>query len=362
MSAELPEPEMRRFAKLAFRIIQSNLSELHYPYRLLYSVTDRCQSRCIMCNIWQKPPADELSTAEIEKFFARNNRFSWINLTGGEIFLRNDIVDIFHSIARHCSSLYLLNFATNGLLTKDIVSGIREILERTCIPKLMVTVSLDGPPEMHDHIRGVPGSWNRAVETFQQLKNMRSNRFSVYFGYTLQEANLHLFQQTVSAVKHKMEESSYDDFHVNIAQVSGHYYGNTDFQGTAVPLESVRLLAKFSAARTKKVFDPVMALERTYQRLAEVYLTSGKTPLPCQAAAASFFLDASGTVYPCTGFSAPIGSLRDNDFDLQRIWNSPERRKVRKDVCEGACPHCWTPCEAYQTILARLPELLKTKP
>src|SRR6185369_11806578 len=108
---------MHRIAKLAYHVVRSNLVELPYPYRLSFSVTNRCQAQCIMCNIWQKPVEQELSLEEIEQIFSRYRRFSWVHLTGGELFMRDDFTDIVRVIDRNSPNLYLLNFPTNGYLT-----------------------------------------------------------------------------------------------------------------------------------------------------------------------------------------------------------------------------------------------------
>lgn len=346
---------MRRIAKLAYHVVRSNRAEPSLPYRLTFAVTNRCQAHCVMCNIWRKPADKELSLAEINTIFARAGRFSWINLTGGELFQREDHLDIFRAISRHCRSLYLLNFPTNGFQTDEIVATVREILDRMSIPRLMVTVSLDGPPELHDKIRNLPGSWDRALATFHQLRELRSRRFSVYLGYTIQSANLHAFDNMMAAARRKLGELSVDDLHVNLAHVSGHYYANSDFTGIPDPEEAGRLLDRVSAARKQRLLDPVAFLERNYQRIARSYRRTGFVPLTCQAAAASCFIDPEGNVFPCSGFAAPIGSLRENDYDLYRMWRGAARHKVRSAVRDGACPGCWTPCEAYQTILANLP-------
>lgn len=345
---------MRRIAKLAYHVVRSNLAELHYPYRLTYAVTNRCQAHCSMCNIWRKSADGELSLAEIDTFFARSNRFSWINLTGGEIFQRDDIVEIIRSMDRHCRSLYLLNFPTNGYQTDKIVAAVADILTHTSIPRLMVSVSLDGSCELHDSIRGLTGSWERALATFRQLRVMRSRRFSVYLGYTLQESNLHAFHETVDVARRELGELSIDEIHVNLAHISGHYYANSAFNGIPDPDAAMKAMARISGQRKRRPFDPVSVLERRYQMLARTYQQTGAVSLTCQAAAASCFVDPEGVVYPCTAFDAPLGSLRDHSYNLYRLWRSADRHAIRKAVCDGACPRCWTPCEAYQTILANL--------
>jgi MoaA/NifB/PqqE/SkfB family radical SAM enzyme len=345
---------MRRIATLAYHVVRSNLSELTYPYRLTFAVTNRCQSQCIMCNIWKKPVENELTLKEIEKIFSRYNRFSWVSLTGGEPFMRYDLVEIVKVIDRNNPELYLLNLTTNGYLTDIIVTAIQEILEHTSIQRIMISVSLDGPRELHDRIRGLPGSWERAIATFRQLRELRFGKLSVYLGFTLQEANLDAFDATVAAARQELGNLSTNEIHVNIAQVSGHYYSNNAFYGIPEPDAAGRVLSRISKARKQRIFDPVTILEHRYQKLARIYLQTGVVPLACQSAAVSCFIDPTGEVYPCINFTAPIGSLRENCYDLETIWRSGSRALIRKAVRNGSCPGCWTPCEAYQTILANL--------
>jgi hypothetical protein len=49
-----------------------------------------------------------------------------------------------------------------------------------------------------------------------------------------------------------------------------------------------------------------------------------------------------------------VGNLRENGFDLRALWESDRRNELREDVAQERCSHCWTPCEAYPTILGNL--------
>lgn len=345
---------MAPLARLAYRVLRSNVADPAIPYRLTFALTNRCQARCAMCDIWTKPEGDELLLEEIAAIVRKAGRFSWINLTGGEIFLRPDIGSIVRAVIELSPNLYLMNFPTNGLLTEEIVATVDNILQKSRLPRLIVTVSLDGPREVHDSIRGVPGIFDRAVATFQALRERRSDRFSVFFGFTLQEANISFFNDTLRAVQEVIGGCVVDDFHVNMAHVSGHYYGNTRFDGIPNTVVAAEILQRISSSRKTRLLDPVAILERRYQTIARTYLSTGRVPLVCQAASASCFIDPGGIVYPCIGMDSPIGSLRDNRYDLYSIWRSSDRLRIRHAARTGACPGCWTPCEAYQTLLANL--------
>ena len=85
---------IKKYGFLAKNILKANLGRLDQPYKLTFALTSKCNYRCQTCNIWQKPPQDELSPSEIELLFKKAPNFSWIDLTGGEVFLRRDFVDI----------------------------------------------------------------------------------------------------------------------------------------------------------------------------------------------------------------------------------------------------------------------------
>lgn len=345
---------------LVGRISRSNLQELPLPYRLTFAVTNRCQGRCVMCNIWRKPPQDELTLGEIDALFSKADHFSWINLTGGELFQRPDVRDILLAIVNNSRRLYLLNFPTNGYQTADIVAAVETILHNTRLPRLIVSVSLDGPRDLHDRIRGFDGCWENAVKTFSALRDRRSRRFSVYLGHTVQAANLGRFDDTLRAVDHALGNVSVNDFHLNLAHASALYYDNKDTDALPDPERAAAEIERIRKQQTHNFLDPVAFIEHRYQRHVRDYLSSGRGPYVCQAGGASCFIDTTGVVYPCTVFDAPIGALRDFGMDLRRLWGSVTRTDTREFIMSGQCPGCWTPCEAYQTLLANLLRTVRT--
>jgi MoaA/NifB/PqqE/SkfB family radical SAM enzyme len=314
---------------------------------LTYAITYKCNSRCTTCNIWQRTPTDELSFDEIRTFFQRSNRFSWIHLSGGEIFLRNDLFDVTEVIMTECRNLLLLNFPTNGLLTDRIVSTVEKIVALKP-PKFFITVSMDGDETLNDEIRGVKGAWKRQIETFKQLSKIPGVK--VALGMTLSTTNADKIGQTFQAAKKECEWLTYENFHVNIFHTS-YYYGNEALD--APQQDSERLIQEISAYRKlrKLRLHPISYLEYQYGRHIEHYVRSGKTPIRCHALRASSFLDPMGNVYPCSMYNRVLSNLRDYNYEIVRIWDLEESRKVQQEIWEYQCPQCWTPCEAYQSIL-----------
>ena len=332
----------------------SNYTDLQYPYKLTYIITHKCRFKCSMCNIWQKSTKNELSLEQINNFFEKSNRFSWINISGGEIFLRKDLPEILRIIFKHCKNLYLLDFPTNGFQTEQITNIVKKILTLYRPPKLLVTVSLDGPPQLHDQIRKIPGSWSRAVETFEQLRKLRNSKFNVFFGMTLQSSNIYRFNETFQSVNKIIGKLNPNDFHINLIHYSHHYYGNMDTFEIKNKQEVRAQLNSLIKLRTSPLFSPIGFLERKYQHLTKIYLDKDKTPLPCQALSSSFFMSPAGNIYPCSIYNKRIGNVVDFDYDIYKLWDTLSRHELREKIQKGNCPHCWTPCEAYQSILANL--------
>ena len=71
-------------ASLVRKILLSNFIRLPEPYKLTFSVTYRCNSRCKTCRIWERGAEDELTCEEIDRIF-RNLNTEWVNLTDSEV-------------------------------------------------------------------------------------------------------------------------------------------------------------------------------------------------------------------------------------------------------------------------------------
>ncbi len=344
-------PEYLTFAK---NIAISNLMRLPFPYKLTFALTYRCNYRCKTCNIWQRKPENELTLQELQTFFRKSNRFSWIHLTGGEIFLRDDLFDIMAMMVAECPNLLMLNFPTNGFLTDRIVPTVEKIAALK-LPKFFITISMDGDEVLNDEIRGAKGGWRRQIETYTQLHAMPG--VDAALGMTLSPYNSHCVERIFDAAQRECAWLSYDDFHLNIYHTSS-YYGNEHTPLSRQEREALIRSVNSYRARRKRQIHPVSLLERAYLQRVEQFLRTEKTPIRCHALRSSCFLDPKGNVYPCSMYDRIIGNVRERDYALSRIWHSDDTRKIQQEIWNARCPHCWTPCEAYQSILGKVSQLL----
>jgi radical SAM protein with 4Fe4S-binding SPASM domain len=212
-----------------------------------------------------------------------------------------------------------------------------------------VTVSLDGDEATNDEVRGIKGGFKRQVETFNALRGIQG--IKVVFGMTLSSYNVGQFARTFEACERECPGLTIDDVHLNVAQMSGHYYANDASSGIMANPQQVA--AEIAEYRRLHGWPRSAGewLERVYLSKLDQFLTTGRTPMPCHALRASCFVDPWGIVYPCITYSRPIGRLRETGMRLGPIWEAYETRRIQQEIWSGDCPQCWTACEAYQSIL-----------
>jgi radical SAM protein with 4Fe4S-binding SPASM domain len=328
-------------------VLQAHAGRLAHPLKINLCLTYWCQYRCQTCNIWKRKPEDELTTDELLRFVAANNCTEWLDVTGGEIFLRKDVGEILDAILGSWKRLALLHFPTNGFLTDRIVA-ITERLARKHATPLIVTVSLDGDEALNDEIRGITGGYQRQVETFRRL---RAARVHTVLGMTVSKFNATRVRQVFDAVRRDVPDLRPSEFHLNVAQASSHYYGTDDASGYGASRDEIAGALDAYRALRGTPWRPADLLEARYLQLLRSFVDTGVTPLPCHALRSSCFIDPWGTVYPCISYDRPIGRLREHDMKLDPIWRGEAATTTQGEIWNGDCPHCWTACEAYQTIL-----------
>jgi len=103
------------------------LLPMNYTVSLLYT----CNSRCSTCNVWKKKARD-FSVEEYVKTFKSIGRSPyWITFSGGEPFLRQDLVQIVTTIYK-ISRPRIINIPTNGILTQGIAEKV-EAIAKACL-------------------------------------------------------------------------------------------------------------------------------------------------------------------------------------------------------------------------------------
>jgi MoaA/NifB/PqqE/SkfB family radical SAM enzyme len=376
-------PSFYTWSKFAAR----NLHAAYGPERklsiqkIVLLVTKRCHSRCVYCDIWKVKDTPggldgELTTDEFAQMAKANPALQWIDFTGGEPTDHPGLADIIEMFDSECPDLALSHFTTNGLATERI----RQIafrLKQRLRSRLVVTVSIDGPPELNDRLRGIKRDFSHAIATFAAVRKVLGPE-NTYVGMTLHGhtatcgySSRILVEQTYTAINCALAETSkppigWGSMHLNIPHFSQHYYNNASADsrssdtgdescfGGATHRSEIAEALQFIAKQTHNDSGSLALkiLERAYRNEAKRYLANGITRVPCAALLTTAYVSAKGEVYPCTIWDKPLGNIRDHAYALAPIIQNARETGVRSDVAAGRCPTCWTPCEAFPALAA----------
>jgi MoaA/NifB/PqqE/SkfB family radical SAM enzyme len=315
----------------------------HYPVLVNFLVTRRCNSRCIMCSIWESgSKEEELSIEEIRRIFSHKvfKNLDYISLAGGEPFLRGDIADIAQTVQSCCRKLNGMSLFTNGFLTSLVEKRMKELLGKVDMARLgefLVSVSIDGIGPLHDRIRGVEGGFEKANSTIEMLKELQKfYGFKLQLNTVIQKTNLEMLDEVWQFAQEKGL-----NVHFVPVRLANFVFSNVDRKSTfEIEMGQIEYLKKF-------IFDtylngnesPSRLFWEDYFRVAQGH--DRKTP--CLWNSYAVALNADGTLFPCEASSSLVyGNVRDTD--IEEIWCSKKSIEKRKKLRGAFCKRCTLEC------------------
>ena len=242
-------------------------------------------------------------------------------------------------------------------MTDLILQKINKILDLG-IPKVIVTVSIDGPKNIHDSIRGIKNSYSKAIETFAELNKLSKDRknLNVFIALTLSPINIGNIKKTYQSIKRYVKIKP-DDIHINLFHFSEHYYSNLGLKFknySKYENNLIKEIEKFKKMRNRNYTNNIKFITHSYLNFSKRFIENHKTPIRCKAINVSLFIDPFGNVFPCTIFNRKIGNIRNNNYSLKKILNYSFTKKVKEEIKKLDCPNCCSPCETNQMILSNI--------
>lgn len=326
------------------------------PLHLTLYVTGVCNLRCRHCFHWKEVAASKKgpSVEDVRRLAdstARLGPLVWISFGGGEPFLRKSLPELAEAFGRH--GLRHLAIPTNGLVEATQHATADAILEACPDTYLSVSVSIDGPPEIHDSIRDLEGSHARALASLDAYREQAAERERLGVGLIvcLTAEN----QGTLAAhVEELVRDHRPHNVTINLARGTA-----LDESLLEVDLDAYRELvatkerlmreglldyfdfplAKLAVARDRKMYRYVEAVAR------------GKDDyLPCTAGTLSAVIFEDGEVHPCEILGRSLGNLNDCDWDLARLWESRGAEELRTEIAATRCRCTWECAQADNVL------------
>lgn len=361
------------------QLIRSTKRERRLGTLILF-VTSRCNARCETCFYWRElnRPGD-MTFAQIEKVARTAGAITDLWLSGGEPTLRRDISEIIDLFVR-TNGVRRVIIPTNALIKKRAYDIVERALTNNPTIDLYLNVALDGYGATHDRVRGVPGNWNKTLDTIRALYPLK-DRFGSRFRLNV---------NTVVCAENYTEIERLSAYLWREFRLDGHYFNIIRGETKAgadikrVPATALPAIYERVAALTKdygaRMFADDDAARRFVKSVAyvggitthyRVQMRNFEQPaawgFDCTAGETIAVVDYNGDVRACE-LRAKFATLADYDYDFGALWSARERQQELHQIDGGRACWCTHVCfihdsmrHSRKTLLTELPKNYVTR-
>jgi MoaA/NifB/PqqE/SkfB family radical SAM enzyme len=294
---------------------------------------NRCNCRCIMCDIWKRTEAQEISAVELERHLADIEHLGveWVVFTGGEPLMHSDLFRL--STLLRDRGIRITVLSTGLLLERNAARIVESVNE--------VIVSLDGPAKIHDEIRRVPGAFESLAEGIRTLHEI-APEFPVNARCTVQARNAVHLRATVRAARGMgLRSLSFLAADLSSSAFNRPVEWSADRQSSMSPelaeLESEMesLIAEYPADGF--ILETPQKLRRVVAHFRAHYGLETHVAPRCNAPWVSAVLESNGDVRPCF-FHPVIGNTAGTT--LSAVLNGPRAIAFRESLHVSDNPIC----------------------
>jgi MoaA/NifB/PqqE/SkfB family radical SAM enzyme len=294
-------------------------------------ITRKCNYRCKGCNVWREQDAKELSTEEIKKGLDVLKGLDVIEIviSGGNPLLREDIKEIID----YASRSFITTVYDNGSMAAEKIDALRNAD--------FVAISIDSlDPAKNDLIKGVKGSWKKAMQAVDRLCDEGIN---VSVTPTISQFNLY---EIIDLTKHFLQKGiplwyclySYDP----LGESNQLFKIGKKNDMFSINDEKAMVTLCDSLIDMQRKNSNILMTTKILEAVRNLYL-EGRRTWKCQALQSFFVVDHLGRVAGCH-LHKPVASI----FDLPKVWNSEEFNALRKIYSE--CTKCTYLCYIFYSL------------
>jgi len=305
------------------------------PITFYAIINERCNLKCQHCDYWRlEQYQEELSTEQWQKSLLSIRqlvgRYS-INFSGGEPFLRKDMIDILRFCHEHGIQ--------SGVTTNGSTLTENNAKKLVAAHPFNVNISCDAPNrEVHDVFRGVPGSFDKlsqGIEFLFKEKSTQRVKFPIIIKTTINALNLHLLEEQVEWVqKIGANAVSFQPLEHWTPETHSHLWIGTELW-----------------PQLKEVVDRLIEMKRrgasilndeNSLRMIVPYYRGEKTAkvteknMTCLTGLRNYFIRPNGDVQVCYHFPK-VGNIRAQN--ARDIWRGIPGKEIRKATtrCNKSC-------------------------
>lgn len=328
-------PELQGVYRRAYEVLNyrlrywggGRLASLCRPVSIVFLLTERCNAKCLHCNIWMNRGQENSPTLEQWQTVLNDLR-RWLGpvhvvFSGGEALLKPYTIDL----VQHAHNLGLhLELLTHGWWEDQTK------IEKVALARpWRITISLDGVGEVHNIVRGKPNFWEKTSRSIDTLRRMRKEH---HLGYTIRLKNVimsHNLSDTLNVAEFANQEGM-EVFYQPIEQNyntednAEWYKDSTNWpQDTARAISNVKRLIEMKRAgyHIANSFAQLEAMIPYFEnpdqsRIATQTHSAHEKRRSCNALI-TLQLQSNGDITVCTGVP-PVGNIKNTP--IREIWES----------------------------------------
>lgn len=302
------------------------------PTTLNLMVTDTCNSRCVMCNIWNRKQEKEFTPTQLAEILRDPlfNNLRHIGVSGGEPTLRDDLSDIFRVITGK-KGIKGVSLITNALNADRVISQIDTcylICKEARVP-FDLMISLDGIGKVHDMVRGRGGSFESALKVINHFHDKTKIPLSI--ACTVVKENVWNIDEVLDFC---INRNVYARF--RIAEFINRLY-NADIKKSIRNFdndERYQIALFFSKLELTYEKDP--NVRETYKNIRQMIFEDMPRETGCPYRSVALGLDSRGNLIFCSPKSPLLGStLSGSALILYR-----EQIGIRQNIFQEYCKNC----------------------
>ncbi len=292
-------------------------------------ITNTCNLKCTICDIWQNKEKKSLNIDNIKNIISSKHitQNTDITLTWWETLLHKDIENIFQTIHSHW--LQVNTLSTNWTLYTKLKKLLTH-LKQNNIPSPNIHISIDWLEEKHDKQRWIPWSFKKSLETIMKLKKQN---YQIKIKYTINKHNIWDIKKVFL-----LSQKLWVDLWLKIIE------NDTNYTNTRWEIE---LLNDKEKNEIIKTLSEIYKNKNKYINNLLYYIKTNKLNFECQTPLDNLFIMTNWEVFTCTKYDSIWNICSDN---LDDIFHNEKHQKIIETVEKEKCNKCFSPHGAWKGI------------
>ena len=336
------------------------------PDNITISITRACQSACLTCDCGFDTRKglvkinEELSLDEWLQIIGNIDwKLAFLTISGGEPSMSRNLEAVALAFAEQTRPDFV-TIPTNALTPDLVLSKVERILDKSPREtRWHINVSVDGIGEVHDHVRGVKGNFDKCLKTIDGLIALRSRYANLRVGVhtVVSTHTVNTIEETVNyfqemPLDNQISEIAEERF--ELGTMGRHITPHKDYVRVIPFLKQA--LGSREEGRIRR------SLRRSYYDFVGKWVQEPQRQhVPCMAGVASCHITEKGYLTCCCVrwvARGLIGNLREANYDTKRLWFTERAQKVRQSIKKQACA-CPLASAAYSSMLMSPRSLLR---